>query len=57
MEMNDQLPTPTALPPGTENPWYPLDRKLGELQSQSGHGGKEKNYQPPLGIEPWTSSL
>jgi hypothetical protein len=23
-------------------PWYPLDRRLDELQSQSGHGGEEK---------------
>jgi hypothetical protein len=24
-------------------PWYPLDRSLGSLQSQSGHSGRQKN--------------
>jgi hypothetical protein len=43
--------TPAALPPGKE-PQYPLDRRLGGPQSHFGHGGKEKNSQPPLGIEP-----
>jgi hypothetical protein len=23
-----------------ESPWYPLDRRLGGLQSRSGHGGE-----------------
>jgi hypothetical protein len=32
-------------------PWYPLDRRLGGSQSQSGHGGEEKNFQPPVGFE------
>jgi hypothetical protein len=32
--------------------WYPLDRRLGGPQSRSGHGGKEKNSQPPPRIEP-----
>jgi hypothetical protein len=27
-------------------PWYPLDMRLGALQSQSGCGGEEKNSQP-----------
>jgi hypothetical protein len=31
--------------------WYPLERRLGGPQSQSGHGSKEKNSQPLLGIE------
>jgi len=35
-------------------PWYPLYRRLGETQSQSGHG-VEKNSQPPLGIESQSS--
>jgi hypothetical protein len=26
--------------------WYPLDRRLGMLQSRSGRGGEEKNSQP-----------
>jgi len=29
-----------------------LDRRLGGPQSRSGHGGEEKNSQPPPGIEP-----
>jgi hypothetical protein len=28
-----------------------MDRRLGALQSRSVLGGKEKNSQPPLGIE------
>jgi hypothetical protein len=35
-----------------KNPWYPLDRRLGEPQNWSGHGGEEKNSQPLLGLEP-----
>jgi hypothetical protein len=31
---------------------YPMDRRLGGPQSQSGHGGEEKNSQPLLGLEP-----
>jgi hypothetical protein len=30
-----------------------LDRRLGGRQSRSGHGGEEKNSQPPPGIEVW----
>jgi hypothetical protein len=30
---------------------YPLDRRLGGLQSHSGREGEEKNSQPPQGIE------
>jgi len=26
--------------------WYPLDRRMGRPQSQSGHGGEAKNYWP-----------
>jgi hypothetical protein len=29
-----------------------LDRRLGGLQSWSGHGGEEKNFQPLPGLEP-----
>jgi hypothetical protein len=32
--------------PVGKGPWYPLD-------SHSGHGGEEKNSQPPLGIKPY----
>jgi hypothetical protein len=42
MEVSDQHHAPAALPPGKE-PQYPLDRRLGGPQSQSGHGGEEKN--------------
>jgi len=28
-----------------------LYKRLGGLQSRSGHGGEEKNSQPPPGIE------
>jgi hypothetical protein len=34
-----------------KSPWYLLDRRLGRPQSCSECGGKEKNSQPPLGIE------
>jgi hypothetical protein len=51
MEVSGQLHTPAALHQG-KSPWYPLDRRLGELQSRSGRGGEEKNSQPPPGIEP-----
>jgi hypothetical protein len=37
----------SALRPG------PLDRRLGGPQNRSGHGGEEKNSQPPPGIEPY----
>jgi len=40
------------LHPQGKSPWYPMDRRLGGPQSQSGHGGEEKNSQPPLGIKP-----
>jgi hypothetical protein len=36
--------------------WYPLDRSLGGPQSRSGHGGEEKNSQPPPGLELPSSS-
>jgi hypothetical protein len=31
---------------------YLLDRRLGEPQSQSGHGGEKKKYLPLSGIVP-----
>jgi len=30
----------------TLTPWYPLDRRQGGSQSQSGHGGEEIKSQP-----------
>jgi hypothetical protein len=38
--------TPRPLYPQGESTRYPLDRRLGELQSRSGLGGEEKNFQP-----------
>jgi len=38
--------------PQEKSPWYPSDRRMGGPQSQSGHGGEEKNSQPLLGLEP-----
>jgi hypothetical protein len=51
MEVSGQLHSPAALPPGKDPP-YTLDRRLGGAQNRSGHGGEEKNSQPPSGIEP-----
>jgi hypothetical protein len=48
MEMVSFTP-PATLPPLKESP---VDRRLGGRQSRSGHGGEEKNSQPPPGIEP-----
>jgi hypothetical protein len=50
-EFSGQLHDPAALPQG-KSPWYPLDRRLGGLQSQSGCGGGEENSQPLPGLEP-----
>jgi hypothetical protein len=36
---------PEPLHPQGKSPWYPLDRRLGGPQSQSGHSGEEKNSQ------------
>jgi hypothetical protein len=38
--------------PSSESHWYPLDRRLGGLQSHFGRGGEEKNFLFPPGIEP-----
>jgi hypothetical protein len=51
MEISDHLHAPAALPPGM-SPWYKLDRRVDESQSQSGQGGEEKNPQPLTGLEP-----
>jgi hypothetical protein len=37
--------------PQGKSPRYPLDRRLGGLQSRSGRCSEEKNSQPPPGIE------
>jgi hypothetical protein len=44
--------TPRPFYPQGKSPEYPLDRRLGGPQSRSGHGGEEKNSQPPPWIEP-----
>jgi hypothetical protein len=46
---------PWLLYPQRQSPWYPLDRRLGGPQSWSGYGVEEKNTQPPLGFESWSS--
>jgi hypothetical protein len=51
MEVSGQLHAPAALPQ-EKSPWYPLDSRLGGLQSRSGRGGEEKDPQPPPEIEP-----
>jgi hypothetical protein len=45
MEVSAQLRAPAALPVGNSH-WYPLDRRLGGPQSQSGRDGEEKNIVP-----------
>jgi hypothetical protein len=42
---------PQPLYPQGKSPWYPLDRRLGGPQSQSGCGGEEKNSQPLPGLK------
>jgi hypothetical protein len=42
---------PWPLYPQGKNPWYPMNMRLGGLQSWSGHGG-EKNSQSLLGLKP-----
>jgi len=51
MEVSGQHHPPAALPPAKEPP-VPLDRRRSGPQSRSGHGGEEKNSQPPSGLEP-----
>jgi hypothetical protein len=46
--------TPRPLYSQGKNPWYPLDRKLGGHQSQSGRGGEDKNSQPHRESNPIT---
>jgi hypothetical protein len=44
MEVSGQLHAPATLLQG-KSPGYPLDRRLGGVQSHSGHGGEEKHSQ------------
>jgi hypothetical protein len=39
-----------SLYPQGKSLWYPLDRRLGGLQSRFGRGGEEKNSQPLPGL-------
>jgi hypothetical protein len=50
MEVSGQLHAPSVLPQG-KSPSYPLDRRVGEPQSRSGHGCEEKNSQLLQGLE------
>jgi hypothetical protein len=50
MKVSGQLQAPAVFPQ-EQSPWHPLER-LGGHQSRSGHGGEEKNSQPPPEIEP-----
>jgi len=43
---------PWQLYPQGKKPWYPLDKRLGGSQSQSGPGSKERKSQPLLGSNP-----
>jgi len=47
---------PNRFTPGERILWYSLDRRLGGLQSQSGCGGEDKNFQPLPRIESQSSS-
>jgi hypothetical protein len=50
MEVSGQLHARQLYLQGN-SPWYPLDKRLGGLQSRSGRGGEEKNSQPLPGLE------
>jgi hypothetical protein len=50
MEVSGQFHAPAVLTPG-KSQWYPLHKRLGGLQSRSGHGGEEKNSKPLPGLE------
>lgn len=52
MESSGQLYELTTVLPGKEC-WYLLNRRLGGLQNQSRHSGKQKNFLPLPGLEPW----
>jgi hypothetical protein len=43
--------TPQSLYSQEKNPWYPLDRRLGEPQSRFGRGGEEEISKPLPGLE------
>jgi hypothetical protein len=39
-----------------KRPWYPLSRRLGWPQTQSGCCGERKDLLPLVGIKPWLFS-
>jgi hypothetical protein len=45
--------THQLLYPQGKNSQYPLDRRLGELQNWSGHGGEEKESHIPAPANNW----
>jgi hypothetical protein len=45
MEVSGQIHAPATLPP-EKSRQYPLHRKLGSLQSQSGQGGEKQHICP-----------
>jgi hypothetical protein len=49
--VSGQLHAMAALYPWGKNPWYPLDRRLGGPQNQSGHRLEEKLSLPLPGIK------
>jgi hypothetical protein len=44
--------TPRPLYPQVKRFWYPMDRRVGGPQSQSGHSGEKKNSQPLPWLKP-----
>jgi hypothetical protein len=50
MKVSGQLHALATFPQG-KSPWYPLNRRLGGPQSQSGHGVKEKKKPVPDNTE------
>jgi hypothetical protein len=50
MEVSGQLHASAVLLQG-KSPCYLLDKRLGGLQSRSGHGGEEINSHPLSGLE------
>jgi hypothetical protein len=54
-EWSASCPAVLLVQPG-KNYRYPLDRRLGEPQSWSGHGGEKERSLPLPGIEPRSSS-
>jgi hypothetical protein len=55
-EWSASRPGPHKTPLG-KNQWYPLDRRLGGPQGQSGCRDLKENPLPLLGIKPRSSSL